>query len=276
VDPVTVTRSFRAGGLVFIGAFVLYLALPLVATLLFALATRWTTTILPEELTVAWLVRTVREPRFAETIRRSLMLGGAVILADLILVVPALVVMAVRQSRWRPLLDAASLIPYAMPGVVLALALIRFYGAAAPALLNTPWLLGAAHAALALPIVYWAVLNNLRAIRLHDLYEASLMCGARWTQTLRYVVLPNIRTGMAIAAVAGFTASFTDFAVANFVVGGSWLTFSVWQGYIMHQNGHIMAVTSIVSLIVTMATTLLLIRLAREAGAAPRQARGGG
>jgi hypothetical protein len=37
-----------------------------------------------------------------------------------------------------------------------------------------------------------------------------------------------------------------------------------------------MAVTSVVSLGVTMATTLLLIRLAREAGAAPRQARGGG
>jgi putative spermidine/putrescine transport system permease protein len=272
----TVSRARRAAALLFIGAVVAYLVLPLVATLLFALATRWTSTILPERLTVQWVLRTVGEPRFAETISRSLTLGGAVVLADLTLVVPALVVATIRQSRWRPVLDAASLLPYAMPGVVLALALIRFYGAAAPALLNTPWLLGAAHAALALPIVYWAVLNNLRAIRLHDLYEASVMCGARWTQTLRYVVLPNIRTGMAIAAVAGFTASFTDFAVANFVVGGSWLTFSVWQGYIMRQNGHIMAVTSVVSLGVTMATTLLLIRLAREAGAAPRQARGGG
>jgi ABC-type spermidine/putrescine transport system permease subunit II len=88
------------------------------------------------------------------------------------------------------------------------------------------------------------------------------------------VVFPNIRTGMAIAAVAGFTASFTDFAVANFVVGGSWLTFSVWQGYIMRMNGHIMAVTSIVSLLVTMVTTLLLIHLARETRSAAPHARG--
>ncbi len=271
----TLSRGVRTAALILLGAFVLYLVLPLAATLLFALATRWTTTILPERLTATWVLQTVSEPRFLATIRRSLLLGGAVILVDLVLVVPALVVMTVARSRWRPLLDAASLVPYAMPGVVLALALIRFYGTVFPTLLNTPWLLGAAHAALALPIVYWAVFNNLKAIKLYDLYEAAVTCGARWPQILQFVVLPNIRTGMAIAAVAGFTASFTDFAVANFIVGGSWLTFSVWQGYVMHQNGHIMAVTSVVSLIVTMVTTFLLIRLARETGPAPRHARGG-
>ena len=271
----TLPKSVRTAALILLGAFVLYLVLPLAATLLFALATRWTTTILPERLTTTWIWQTIREPRFLETLRRSLTMGSIVIVTDLGLVVPALVVMTVTRSRWRPLLDAASLVPYAMPGVVLALALIRFYGMAFPPLLNTPWLLGAAHAALALPIVYWAILNNLKAIKLYDLYEAAVTCGARWPQIIRFVVLPNIRTGMAIAAVAGFTASFTDFAVANFVVGGSWLMFSVWQGYVMHQNGHIMAVTSVVSLIVTVVTTFLLIRLAREAGPMPRHARGG-
>lgn len=273
MGAVSAPAPVRLTALGLLGALVLYLTLPLAATLLFAVATRWTTTILPESLTLQWVGQTVREHRFAETLRRSLLLGGAVILVDLALVVPALVVLAVRRARWRPLLDAASLLPYTMPGVVLALALIRFYGEALPALLNTPWLLGAAHAALALPIVYWAVLNNLKAIRLHELVEAALTCGARWPQILRYVVFPNIRTGMAIAAVAGFTASFTDFAVANFVVGGSWLTFSVWQGYIMRSNGHVMAVTSILSLLVTMAATFLLLRLAREGGPTARHAR---
>jgi hypothetical protein len=56
-------------------------------------------------------------------------------------------------------------------------------------------------------------------------------------------------------------------------VGGSWLTFSVWQGYVMRQNGHIMAVTSVVSLGVTMAATWLLIRLARAGGPALGPAR---
>ena len=247
-------------------SFALYLILPQVSTFLFAIATIWTTTILPQGYTLDWIVRTIHEPRFVETLQRSLFLGIAVVFADLLLVVPALVVLMVRRSRWRFLLDAASLIPYTMPGVVLALALIRYYGKILPAILNTPWLLAAAHATLALPIAYWAVLNNLKAIKLHELYEAALTCGARWPQILRYILIPNIRIGVAVAAVAGFAASFTDFAVANFIVGGTWLTFSVWQGNLIRLNSHFMAVTSIVSFIITIVTTFFVIRLTRKAG----------
>jgi putative spermidine/putrescine transport system permease protein len=261
--------SARLAARLALAAFVFYVALPLAATLLFALATHWGPTILPAGLTLDWLRRTVAEPRFGESLARSLALGAAVVVIDLVLVVPAVVALTVRRARWRPLLDVASLLPYTMPGVVLALAVIRFYGAVWPALLGTPWLLAAAHAALALPIVYWAVLANLRAIRLAELCEAAVVSGARWPAVLRFVVLPNIRTGMAIAAVAGFAASFTDFAVANFVVGAGWLTFSVWQGGLIRANPHLMAVTSVVSLAVTLATTLVLIRLGRGAAVAP-------
>ncbi len=257
-----------------LGAFAAFLVLPLAATALFALATTWTTTILPEGLTLAWVRRTLTEPRFAESLGRSLFLGLVVVGLDLVLVVPALVALAVRRARWRPLLDAAALLPYTMPGVVLALAVVRFYGVAWPALLGTPVLLAAAHAALALPIVYWAVFANLRAVRLHDLYDAAVVSGARWPALLRWVILPNIRPGVAVAAVAGFAASFTDFAVANFVVGAGWLTFSVWQGSLIRANAHLMAVTSLVSLVVTLLTTFALIRLAGGAAPSPGQSRG--
>lgn len=246
--------------------FVLYLTLPQVATLLFALAKSWTTTILPRGLTTDWFLKTFHERRFLESLGRSLFMGTVVAALDLILVVPALVVLTVRRVRWRTALDVASLLPYTMPGVVLSLAIIRFYNRLFPAILGTPWLLAAAHASLALPIVYWAVLNNLKAIRLHLLYEAALTCGARWPQILRHVILPNIRTGMAIAAVAGFAASFTDFAVANFIVGGIWLTFSVWQGNLIRLNSHFMAVTSIISFAVTIVTSILVIRFTRRVG----------
>lgn len=240
---------------------ILFLVLPQIATLLFALASRWTNTILPQGLTTKWFVTTVREPRFFLSLWHSLLMGAVVVVVDLVLVVPALVVVTVKQVKWRFLLDVGSLLPYTMPGVVLSLALIRFYGSFFPSILNTPWLLAAAHSSLALPIVYWTVLNNLKAIKLQDLYEAALTCGARWSQILRFVVLPNIKTSMAIATVAGFAASFTDFAVANFIVGGIWLTFSVWQGSLIRLNSRFMAVTSIISFAVTIATTLMVMNL---------------
>ncbi len=260
------SRVSRTLSLLLIAAFVIFLVLPQISTLVFALATSWTTTILPKGLTAKWFLQTLQQRRFFETLQRSLLLGLSVIVIDLLLVVPALVVLTVRRTRARILLDMATLFPYTMPGVVLALALIRFYGWLFPAILSTPWLLAAAHASLALPIVYWAVLNNLRAIKLHELFEAAQTCGARWPQILRLVVLPNIRTGIAISAVAGFAASFTDFAVANFIVGGIWPTFSVWQGGLIRLNSRFMAVTSIVSFLVTIATTLFVMRLSRTPG----------
>ncbi len=268
------SRAPRVLSGLLIGAFLAFLVLPQLLTLVFALATSWTTTILPKGLTTRWFVETVRQRRFFETLGRSVLLGLSVIVIDLLLVVPALVVLTVKRARARILLDIATLFPYTMPGVVLALALIRFYGWVLPVILSTPWLLAAAHASLALPIVYWAVLNNLKAIKLHDLFEAAQTCGARWPQILRLVVLPNIRTGIAISAVAGFAASFSDFAVANFIVGGIWPTFTVWQGGLIRLNSRFMAVTSIVSFLVTITTTLIVMRLSRTAGP-PKSITGG-
>ena len=51
-------------------AFVIALTAPLVGTLLFALATRWVVTILPEGLTLDAVLATVRHPRFGETLAR--------------------------------------------------------------------------------------------------------------------------------------------------------------------------------------------------------------
>ncbi|HZS32802.1 MAG TPA: ABC transporter permease subunit [Methylomirabilota bacterium] len=264
----------RAAGWALLAGFAAFLLLPLAATALYAVASTWTTTVMPAGLTLDWLVRTVREPRFAETLGRSLGLGVVVIALDLLLATPALVALVVRRAAWRRVLDVAALLPYAMPGVVLALAVVRFYGAVWPPLLGTPALLALAHGALALPVVYWAILGNLRAIRLQDLYDAALMSGARWPQTLRHVVLPNVATGLGVAAVAAFAASFTDFAVANLVVGAAWPTFSVWQGSLIRANAHLMAVTSVVSLVVTLGTTLALLRLA--GGGAPGLGHGRG
>jgi len=52
MGAVSAPAPVRLTALGLLGALVLYLTLPLAATLLFAVATRWTTTILPESLTL--------------------------------------------------------------------------------------------------------------------------------------------------------------------------------------------------------------------------------
>ena len=247
-----------------IWAFFAALLVPLVGTFLFAMATRWVVTILPEGLTLAAVINTVSHPRFWETLVRSLWLAAAAVLVDGILVVPAVTVLNLTQRRWRVLFDLATVIPFALPGVVVALGLVRFYGWAFPEVLHTPGLLVAAHAAGGLPIMYWAVHENLRAIGMRQLFEAGMLLGARPRQILARVVVPNLLPGVASGGIFVFAFSFTDFAYANLLVGGGWPTFPVWQAGIMLVDGHIMAVLTIVSFAILWFTTYVLAGLARR------------
>jgi putative spermidine/putrescine transport system permease protein len=262
-----VTRPGALGRLVSgltVWGFLSALLLPLAGTLLFALATRWVVTILPEGWTLQAVLATVRHPRFAESLGRSLGLAAVVVAVDALLAVPALTALALRRPRWRPVLDVATVVPFALPGVVVALGLVRFYGWAWPDALHTPWLLAAAHAAGGLPIMYWAVSANLRAIGVVQLYEAGMLLGARPRQILLRVVAPNLLPGVAAGGAFVFAFSFTDFAYANLLVGGGWPTFPVWQANIMLLDGHVMAVLSILSFGVLWLTTHAMARWARR------------
>src|SRR5262249_14111390 len=151
------------------------------------------------------------------------------------------------RPRWRVLVDVATVIPFALPGGVVALGLLRFYAWAWPDVLHTPWLLIAAHAARGLPILYLAGGANLQAIGGGRLYEAGMCLGARPRQVLARVVAPNLLPGVASGAIFVFAFSFTDFAYANLLVGGGWPTFAVWQASVMLLDGHVMAVLTILS-----------------------------
>ncbi len=240
------------------------LLVPLVGTLLFALATRWVVTILPEGFTLVAVVNTLSHPRFWETLARSLSLAAAAVALDAVLVVPALTVLELAYRRWRGLFDTATVIPFALPGVVVALGLIRYYGWAVPDVLHTPGLLVAAHAAGGLPIMYWAVRENLQAIGARQLFEAGMLLGARPHQILGRVLVPNLLPGVASGGIFVFAFSFTDFAYANLLVGGGWPTFPVWQAGIMLVDGHIMAVLTIISFAVLWLTTHAMAGWARR------------
>ncbi|HEV8673353.1 MAG TPA: ABC transporter permease subunit [Methylomirabilota bacterium] len=254
----------RAVSMLVVGAFALALLAPLGGTLLFALATRWVVTVLPEGWTLDAVATTLGHPRFTETLARSLGLAAAAVALDALLVVPALTALMLARPRWQVVFDVATVVPFALPGVVVALGLVRFYGWAWPDALHTPWLLAAAHAAGGLPIMYWAVAANLRAIGVRRLYEAGMLLGARPRQLLLRVVVPNVLPGLAAGGAFVFAFSFTDFAYANLLVGGGWPTFPVWQATMMLLDGHVMAVLSLLSFAVLWLTTHVMARWAQR------------
>jgi putative spermidine/putrescine transport system permease protein len=242
-----------------IALFGAYLLLPVAATLLFSLATRWSTTVLPEGLTLEFYAQTWENPQFLPALGHSLVLGAGAVLVDLVVVLPTMYWLHVQTPRLRLWTDLITIIPFALPWVVVALALIRFYGEVAPALLGSWQLLLFAHAAVAMPFLYWAVDNSLYAINPRLLHEAAVMLGASWPQILRRVILPNIRTGIATGSILVFATSFGEFALAQLLTGQAYRTLPVFQAAILRLDGHAAAVLTIVSFAVTWGASLLIV-----------------
>jgi putative spermidine/putrescine transport system permease protein len=122
-----------------IGLFLFYMLLPIVSTYVFSVATRWDRTILPEGYTLEFYLRSLETSYFTVTLRNSLILSIATILVSLILIVPTVYWVHTRLPRFKPVLDMLMILPFGIPTVVLALALVQIYNF--PPLARSPVLL---------------------------------------------------------------------------------------------------------------------------------------
>jgi putative spermidine/putrescine transport system permease protein len=248
----------RAFGTAIWAVFVLYSLLPLIATLLFSLSERWVNTVLPESLNLASYAALSREPLFLISLGRSIILavGALLIVAGLCILLVAWI--HIRAPKLAPPAEVISLIPFALPWVVVALALVRFYGEVYPSLLNTPLLLLLAHGAVNMPFMYWALDNNMKAINARRLYEAGATLGARWDQTLRYALLPNLGPGLMTGSMLVFASSFGEYALSRLIVGAGWATLPVWQASLINRDARVTSAVTVVAIAVAIVAALII------------------
>jgi putative spermidine/putrescine transport system permease protein len=152
----------------------LYLLVPLAATLVFGIATG-------NGIDFSALKSTFSDPDLATTLIVSLELALATTLLAVVLVTPTAYWVHLRLPKARPLLDFLSLIPFAMPAIVLSVGLIEVYNGTNSPIINvlslgivpllaslkivdTPPLLVCAYVIISLPFVYRPIDNSLRAI----------------------------------------------------------------------------------------------------------------
>lgn len=237
-----------------------YLLLPLLATLAFSIATVWSRTILPEGYTLRWFREAIADDRFWPTTYRTLKVTlGAAFLSPL-LVVPALLYVHVKAPRYKPLLEFLSIVPWALPGVVVALAMIRAY--ISPFNVNRPVLLVLAYVLLSLPFMFRAIDSALTATDAKGLIEASQMLGAGWFDTFRRAILPNIMSGVLSGALLVAALAAGEFALASLMVGSGWKTFPVYQAQTQGVDGRIASALAIMGLLFTWVISFALILIA--------------
>lgn len=213
----------------FFGGIALYIALPMIAVVLYSFSGRWTQHVLPDVYTLDHWREGLTEHRLRWVLFRTTWLALVVLVLDILLVVPAVYWQRVRNPRIRVVTELMAAIPFVLPFIVIAYGVLDLVGVYRPQLLGTWYLLALCHSAIAFPFLYWAIDGAMSAANVGRLNEAAQMCGAGPVQTLRLVVLPNIGPGLATGGMLVFATSFGEFALAQILVGARFENVSLYS-----------------------------------------------
>ncbi len=242
--------------------FLLYMLIPLLATYLFSVAVRWDRSILPEGYTLAWYVKTFQHPYFLITLKNSFILSSYTVIANLILIVPAAYLAHARLPEAKIPLDILTILPFGIPRVILALALITVY--TIPLIARSPFLLVCACTVFSMPYMYRPVVNSLEAIELRTLNDAAQLQGANNLQILFYIIGPNILTGIVSGSLLVFSAVFAEYTLARLITGARFKTLPVLLVEFTRRDGRIASAISVVAFTVALFLSLAIIVIARK------------
>jgi iron(III) transport system permease protein len=136
-------------------------------------------------------VTAIHYPKITDSIKNSILLGlgSASVVMVLTTLASWLLVRTKLRARW--LLDLLTTLPLLFPGIVMGLALLRFYLFVPIPVYGTLWILLIAFVTRYIP--YGIRYTHSGLLQLHkELEEASYVSGASWFGSMRRIVLPLI------------------------------------------------------------------------------------
>jgi spermidine/putrescine transport system permease protein len=200
----------------FVAIVLVYLFAPVVVTVLFSFTTSPRLSLPIEGLTLDWYGEAFANPLFTTALTNTLWLALVTAVVAVGLGLPFAFGLARLRGRARGPLLTASLVPAAVPALVLGLALAVFF----TTIHVQPGLLPAAvgHILVALPFVILTLNARLETFDFTVL-EAARDLGASPIRTFRDITFPLIRPSVLGAALLAMALSIDEFVVTWFTIG---------------------------------------------------------
>jgi iron(III) transport system permease protein len=204
--------------------FSIVLALPILTLVLVSLARegQWTTQALPPTYTLDNFRQILSESDSLAVLQNSLLMSGLAALAALVwsFCVTALVA-GRRRFFGRRLISLLVLIPWALPGTVVAVAIAEAYGRENPLtgsfiLIGTFWILPVIYFLRFMPLVVRAVQASIEQMDA-ALEEAAGSLGANWWMRFRRVRLPLIWPGALAGTLLAFVIALGEYVASVLV-----------------------------------------------------------
>ncbi len=207
------------------------------------------------------------DPIWQSSVLQSLVIGIIVTVLAVVIGTLATIGLWRLSSRLGEAVRVMALAPMIVPPVVSALPFYKFF--AALDLIDT--LLGVviAHTLLAVPYVVVTVSAALTTIDQRQ-EQASRSLGASLGQTIRHVILPQIRPGMMAGAVFAFIISWDEIVVTLFIASRAVYTLprKMWDGINERVDPTIAAAATVLFALTLVLIGLQIVKQARGTRAA--------
>jgi iron(III) transport system permease protein len=142
-----------------------------------------------ERFTLKNYVTALHFPKITDSIKNSILLGLGSASAVMVLTLLASWLLVRTKMRGRWLLDILTTLPLLFPGIVMGLAILRFYLFVPIPIYGTLWILLIAFVTRYIP--YGIRYTHSGLLQLHrELEEAAYTAGASWSNCMRRIILP--------------------------------------------------------------------------------------
>lgn len=241
-----------------VAVLMIYLFLPFVITAMYSLTDKWNITVFPESWTLQYYEEMFTSARFWEAIGRSVFISVIGVSLAVLVMTPLVFAVTAFTPKLESVMKIITLLPYAIPGVISAAALLQAYGGTAIPMVAV---LAGAYFVLIMPLVYSGINNAMHAIDIVPITEAARVLGAStWTTFIR-IIVPGVAPGILVSTLLSFSTLFGEFVVANMLIGGSYETVQIYLYLIMKQTGHLSSAVVVIYVFIMTVICGLVMKL---------------
>ena len=206
--------------------------------------------LVPEEFVYLdyWKSLVTENPEFWASVLRSVSIAVFPILLSGVCLVMAMYA-AILYFPWLDaVIQAISMIPYTLRGVVLSISVLTLYAG----VINRMVMLVCVYCVVILPFMYRGIRNNLYAINVRQLIEAAELLGAGGLYTFFRIIVPNMLSGILVSSLLAFGSIFTDYAVIKIIAGSRYMTAQAEINQMQHDGSPLTSAALIAMFAMTM------------------------
>ena len=245
---------------------IIWLLIPLVATIVYSLFEDWTG-IIPKGFTLANYELIFSDPAFLTAMYQTVLICIIPIVITIILVLLALFVVTVYFPKLEKYMQILCMIPYTIQGVILSVSILVLYAKNGTLLSDRMVMLVGAYCIIILPHIYNGIRNGMRAINMNMLLEAAEMLGDSKLKAFFKVIVPNIITGITVSSLLAVSLLFGDYVIIRNLSSTNVNNMQKFLYQAMKRSSTEASAVFVVIMLITCAITAIVLSLQSRSGA---------